>query len=102
MTLLLTVIAAIIATVVWYARPQSKMKIGMLCLMYWGASLMWLVDAFIEYIEIGEGYFALVAANMLNDTLLGLSVIALGAVIWLALLLIKKIRRKKARKKRHR
>ena len=89
MTLLLTVIAAIIATVVWYARPQSKMKIGTLCLMYWGASLMWLVDAVVEYIEVGAKYFTPAAADMLNDAFLGLTVIVLGAVIWLAVLLIK-------------
>ena len=89
MTLLLTVIAAIIATVVWYVRPQSKMKLGMLCLMYWGASLMWLVDAIAEYAELGAEYFTPAAADMLNDAFLGISVIVLGAVIWLAVLLIK-------------
>lgn len=45
MTLLITVFAAIISTVVWYV-PDSNMKLGML-------SLIWLVDAFVEYIEIG-------------------------------------------------
>lgn len=89
MTLLLTVIAAITATVIWYVRPQSKMKIGTLCLMYWGASLMWLVDAVVEYIEVGAEYFTPAAADMLNDAFLGLSVIVLGMVIWLAVLLIK-------------
>ena len=89
MTLLLTVIAAVTATVIWYVRPQSKMKIGTLCLMYWGASLMWLVDAVAEYIEVGAEYFTPAAADMLNDAFLGLSVIVLGMVIWLAVLLIK-------------
>ncbi len=89
MTLLLTIIAAIAATVIWYVRPQSKMKIGTLCLMYWGASLMWLVDAVVEYIEVGAEYFTPAAADMLNDAFLGLSVIVLGMVIWLAVLLIK-------------
>ena len=37
MTLLTTVFAAIIATVVWYkGAPQSEMKVGALCWMYWG------------------------------------------------------------------
>lgn len=89
MTLLLTVIAAIISTVVWYAKPQSKMKIGTLCLMYWGASLMWLVDAIREYADVGAEYFTPAAADMLNDAFLGMSVIVLGAIIWLAVLLIK-------------
>ncbi len=89
MTLLITVFAAIISTVVWYTRPESNMKLGSLCLMYWGASLMWLVDAVAEYIELGAEFFAPAAADMLNDSYLGFSVVALGLVIWLAMLLIK-------------
>lgn len=65
------------------------MKISILSLMYWGASLMWLVDAIAEYIEIGAEYFSPAPADMLNDTYLGLSVVALGLVIWLIILLIK-------------
>jgi hypothetical protein len=89
MTLLISLFAAIISTVVWYLRPQSKMKIGMLSLMYWGAALMWLVDAVVEYAEEGAKYFTPAAADMLNDAYLGISVVALGLVIWLAAVLIK-------------
>lgn len=89
MTLLITVFAAIISTVVWYTHSESKLKIGMLALMYWGASLMWLVDAVVEYIELGADYFVPAAADMLNDGFLGMSVVALGLVIWLAVVLIK-------------
>lgn len=89
MTLLITVFAAVISTVVWYVKPQSDMKIGMLCLMYWGASLMWFVDALVEYMEIGAEYFTPAAADMLNDAYLGFSVAALGLVIWLVILLVK-------------
>ena len=54
MTLLTTVFAAIASTIVWYKKaPENEMKVGILCWMYWGASLMWLVDAIFEYIEIG-------------------------------------------------
>ena len=89
MTLLITIFAAIISTVVWYIRPKSNMKLGSLCLMYWGASLMWLVDAVAEYIELGAEFFTTAASDMLNDSYLGFSVVALGLVIWLAMLLIK-------------
>lgn len=90
MTLLTTVFAAIISTVVWYMHaPESKMKVGTLCLMYWGASLMWLVDAIFEYAELKAAYFTPAPADMLNDLFLGLSVVALGLVIWLVVLLIK-------------
>ncbi len=90
MTLLTTVFAAIICTIVWYCNaPKSQMKIGILCWMYWGASLMWFVDAVFEYAEIHDEYFAPAPTDMLNDFYLGLSVVALGLVIWLIILLIK-------------
>lgn len=90
MTLLTTVFAAIICTIIWYAHAsKSEMKVGILCLMYWGASLMWLVDAIFEYVEIGAEYFTPEPIDMLNDFYLGLSVIALGLIIWLVILLVK-------------
>ena len=88
MTLLTTVFAAITCTIIWYRNaPKSQMKIGILCYMYWGASLMWLVDAIFEYAEIHDEYFTPAPIDMLNDFYLGLSVIALGLVIWLIILL---------------
>ena len=65
------------------------MQLGTLCLMFWGASLMWLVDAIVEYSEIGAEFFMQDGADMLNDLYLGLSVVALGLIIWLVILLIK-------------
>ena len=88
MTLLITVFAAVAATLVWY-NTTSDMKLGVLALMYWGASLMWVVDAVAEYIEIGAEYFTPAPSDMLNDAYLGLSVAALGLVIWLVIVLIK-------------
>lgn len=90
MTLLTTVFAAIISTVIWYkGAPNSEMKIGTLCWMYWGASIMWFIDAVFEYSELGAEFFTPEPASMLNDLYLGLSVVALGLVIWLVILLIK-------------
>lgn len=90
MTLLITAFAAIISTVVWYAKaPNDKMKTNILCYLFWGATLMWLIDAVYEYIELGSAYFTPSAEDMLNDSFLGLSVVALGLVIWLIILLIK-------------
>ena len=90
MTLLTTVFAAVICTVIWYrGAPKSEMKVGVLCWMYWGASLMWLVDAIFEYGELHAEYFTPAPADMLNDLYLGLSVVALGLVIWLIVLLVK-------------
>lgn len=89
MTLLTTVFAAIIITIIWYVCDASKKyKLGTLALMYWGAAIMWFVDAVFEYAELGADYFAPAGADMLNDFFLGLSVVALGLIIWLVRLFI--------------
>ena len=90
MTLLITVFAAVICTVIWYKKAgESEMNLGILCWMFWGASAMWFVDAIFEYAELKAEYFAPAAEDMLNDTFLGLSVVALGLVIWIVSVLIK-------------
>ena len=88
MTLLITVFAAIIASVVWYNSKVDR-KLGTLALMYWGASLMWLVDAVVEYIDMGAEFFEQAPKDMIYDAYLGLSVVALGLVIWFVILLVK-------------
>ena len=89
MTLLITVFAAIIATVLWYNRKNDDMRLGILCFMYWGASIMWLVDALFEYAELQAEYFVPATEDMINDSFLGLSVVALGLIIWLVILFVK-------------
>ena len=90
MTLLLSTLAAIITAIVWYTNENRRvLKLGTLCLMYWGASLMWFVDAIFEYAEAGAEYFIPSAADMLNDTFLGISVVALGLAIWIVILFVK-------------
>ncbi len=90
MTLLITIFAAVICTVIWYKNASARqMKVGALCWMFWGASAMWLVDAIFEYAELHAEYFTPAAEDMLNDLYLGLSVVALALIIWLAILLIK-------------
>ena len=89
MTLLITAFAAIAATVVWYFKAHDKkLMLGRLCLMYWGAFLMWSVDAVFEYAELGAEYFTPAAEDMLNDAFLGFAAVALGLIIWLVDLLI--------------
>ena len=90
MTLLITIFAAVVSTAVWYSSERArKLKAGTLMYLYWGASLMWLVDAVVEYMEMGAEYFLPAGADMINDGFLGLSVAAFGMVIWLVSLLIK-------------
>ena len=88
MTLLITVFAAVIATVKWYNRKDDSMNLGVLLFLFWGASIMWFVDAIFEYVELGAEYFNQAPQDMLNDTFLGLSVVALALVIWVVKLLI--------------
>ena len=89
MTLLITVFAAIIATIKWYTSKDDTMKIGTLALIYWGAALMWSVDAVFEYIELGAEFFTPAAEDMLNDAFLGVAAVALGLIIWMVMVLIK-------------
>ena len=63
--------------------------IGTLALMYWGASIMWFVDAIFEYAELQAEFFTPAAKDMLNDAFLGVSVVALGLIIWLIILIVK-------------
>ena len=89
MTLLICVFAAIIFTIKWYQRRDDSLLLGVPCVCVWGASLMWLGDAIFGYAEDGAAFFVPEAAEMLNDAYLGLSVVALGMILWLAILLIR-------------
>ena len=97
MTLLITVFAAITVSILWYKSSDDKMQLGFMALMFWGASLMWLVDAIFEYAELRAEYFEQAPADMLNDSYLGLCVVALGIIIWLIRLMIKDPNKKIAR-----
>lgn len=90
MTLLITIFSAVISTAVWYSSERARaLKCGTLCYMFWGASLMWLVDAVVEYLEVGAEYFSPAPADMLNDAFLGVSAVALALVVWVVILLAK-------------
>lgn len=90
MTLLITVFAALISSIIWYKNEEAReLKVGTLSLMYWGASLMWFIDAVFEYAELGAEAFVPAPLDMLNDFYLGLSVLALGLIIWFVILLVR-------------
>jgi len=58
MCLILTTIAAVVSTVVWYSSAKMRdMKISVLCWLFWGAAIMWLVDLAFEYAEDGADVF---------------------------------------------
>ncbi len=86
MFLILTAAAAIISTIVWYVKsPGDKYKLNILCFIYWGATLMWLVDHIMAYLAEGGEFFEMT----LDASLLGVSVVLLGLIVWLIVLLVK-------------
>jgi hypothetical protein len=83
--LLLTALAAMIATALWYANsPGDKYKLSLLSLIYWGAAIMWLVDHVIAYVQEGGEFFEINA----DATGLGFSVLLFGLFVWLIALLV--------------
>ena len=90
MTLLITVIAAMAASLIWYFKDNRKeYKLGTLSLIYWGASLMWLMDFVFEYAELKSEYFTQPFADVFNDAVLGLCVVVIGLIAWFIILLVK-------------
>jgi hypothetical protein len=85
MWLILTAFAAIFTTVIWYIKgPEDKYKIGLLCLAFWGATIMWLVDHVMAFVTEGGEFFEISR----DATMLGISTIIFALIIWLAILLI--------------
>ena len=102
MTLAITVLVAVAFTLVWYLRRDNDLCLGLPCLMFWGASLMWLVDAVAEYLQEGVAIFQPSGEQLSNDAFLGVCVVALGLVIWVVTLLVKDPRgRVRAAPRRH-
>ena len=50
---------------------------------------MGLADFIVEYAELKADYFNQSLESILNDSLLGLTVVTIGLVIWLVILLVK-------------
>ena len=85
MWLILTALAAVITTIIWYVKaPEDKYKLGLLSFAFWGATLMWLVDHIMAYVTEGGEFFE----TNLDATMLGISVIIVALLIWLIVLLV--------------
>jgi peptidoglycan biosynthesis protein MviN/MurJ (putative lipid II flippase) len=83
--LLMTALAAVITTAIWYAKaPDDKYKLGLLSLLFWGATLMWLVDHIMAYVTEGGEFLEI----NLDATLLGVAVIVLALFVWEIVLLV--------------
>jgi hypothetical protein len=85
MWLIITALAAVITTGIWYLKdPDNKYKVGLLSLMLWGATIMWLVDHIMAYVIEGGEFIEI----NLDATLLGISVVILSLLVWEIALLI--------------
>jgi hypothetical protein len=85
MWLIMTALAAVITTAIWYVKaPDDKHKLGLLSLLFWGATIMWFVDHVMAYVTEGGEFFEI----NLDATMLGLSVIFLALFAWVIVLLV--------------
>lgn len=84
MWLIITVLAAVITTAIWYIKaPDDKYKLGLLSLLFWGAALMWFVDHVMAYVLEGGEFI-----EMNQDAaLLGLAVVVFALLVWVLVLL---------------
>ena len=89
MTLAITALIAVAFTVAWYVHRENDLCLALPCFMFWGASLMWLVDAVVEYLEEGVAIFEPAGEQLVNDAFLGICVAVLGLAIWGVALLVK-------------
>lgn len=90
MCLLITAFAAIAASILWYTHSRNDVyRFKVMAAIFWGATLMWSVDAVFEFAELKAEFFNQAPADLLNDAVLGLSVVAIGLVAWFVVLLIK-------------
>ncbi|MBU0898273.1 MAG: hypothetical protein KKB03_03585 [Nanoarchaeota archaeon] len=80
MWLITTLVAAIGATAIWFVAPK-KYKLGFLSMMFWGASIMILIDHILGY-EGGE-FIEMVTEGMItNGTVLGVAMLIPILMIW--------------------
>ena len=90
MTILVTLTAAVVSTIIWYFNNnRNRYKLGTLSLIYWGASLMWFIDFAAEYINLRSEYFNQSFENILSDSILGFTAVVIGLIAWIVIILIK-------------
>jgi hypothetical protein len=78
---ILTICAALFCTVLYFGHRKTPALLATM-LMFWGAALMWSVDCAVSAME-GEGFFDL----SLDDTYLGVVILAAGFAVWAVLAL---------------
>lgn len=86
MFFIITALAAMVTTIIWYVNaPSDKYNLSTLCFIYWGATLMWFIDHVMAYLAEGGEFFEV----NLDATLLGITVVLFGLLVWVIMLLVK-------------
>jgi hypothetical protein len=97
MTLVICALAAVICIVLRFAKPEwsRQFSIGLLALMFTGASLMWSMDLVFTLME-GELFIDLAdVEGSMDDAFLGALVVVLGLAVWGVVNVIKGTRARK-------
>ena len=92
MWLITTFVAALITTLLWFLL-RKKYKLGFLCLMLWGATIMILVDHLLGY-EGGKFIETETEGMINNGILLGIAMLIPVFLIWFVALSVSKFQRK--------
>jgi hypothetical protein len=88
MWLIITLIAAVGATILWYVAPEIY-KLDVLSLLLWGASCMILVDHILGYKN--GSFFEMETEGLLNNSIiLGIVMLIPVFIIWITIIIIKK------------
>jgi hypothetical protein len=90
MWLITTLIAALMATLMWYLL-KKRYKLGLLSLMLWGATIMILVDHILGY-EGGKFLETETGGMIRNSFLLGIIMLIPVFLIWFIALFSSKIK----------
>lgn len=92
MTLAITAVAAAVSVALWLRSARAReLRVGVLCYLFGGASLMWSVDVVAALAEGGPAALVPTPATALDDAVLGLAAVALGLGIWLVVLLASRL-----------
>jgi len=88
MYFIITALAAILATIVWRSISEDKFQLSILCLIYWGATLMWFVDHVVAYLTEGGAFLEI----SMDATLLGITVVVCGFFVWILIAVVKNLK----------
>jgi len=86
MWLIVLALAAALTTAMWYSKAENDVyMLRLLSLIFWGASIMVLVDHVMGYLMEGGEFLEMTA----EATVLGIVLVVAGLICWEIVLLLK-------------